>query len=285
MTKILTLIALMVIFVIAGQCTTATAGESKSSSKNREVRTESIVLTDRNSVRFNESFNDIYTAKIQGEVIAKVSKLASDEPLYLVLDTPGGSVFAGAVLIDNLKALGHPIHTITIFSASMGYQLVQNMGTRYIIPSGVLMSHRAAGSVQGQFYGEVESRLQMIKDLVDSLDQVAADRTNTSLKEYKRSVQNELWAVGAKAVSSNQADAIAKVTCDKSLRGTESRYVNTFFGRVELIFSKCPIITAPIDFKLPDGRESRDLDLDDETDAAFLKNVNQFIEENYVRSI
>jgi len=269
-TKILTLLALIAIFFFVG-----------SNKSVAEVPSENIVLTEKNSIRFNEEFSSIYTAKIQGEVIAKVSKLASDEPLYLVLDTPGGSVFAGAILIDNLKALGHPIHTITVFSASMGYQLVQNMGTRYILPTGVLMSHRAAGGVQGQFYGEIESRLQMIKDVVDSLDQIAADRTKTTLDEYKESVQNELWAVGSKAVANNQADAIAKATCDKSLRGTESTVIQTFIGPVELIFSKCPIITAPIDFKLPNGTRGSEVDADDELEMEMFNKVNDFVQQKY----
>lgn len=280
MAKILALIALVAIFLFARECQ---AGAMEQNNKEQRVRTEEITLTDRNSVRFNEEFTEIYTAKIQGEIIAKVSKLASDEPLYIVMDSPGGSVFAGAVLIDNLKALGHPIHTITIFSASMGYQLVQNLGTRYILPSGVLMSHRAAGGVQGQFYGEIESRLQMIKDVVDSLDQVAADRTKTTLEEYKKSVQNELWAVGEKAVKTHQADAIAKATCDKSLRGTESRFVNTFLGRIELVFSKCPIITAPIDFKLPNGLRGDEIDADDEESLELFKKVSAFVKERYGR--
>ena len=274
MTKILALVALIAIFFIAG-----------SNQSLATVPSENIILTDKNSVRFNQEFSDIYTAKIQGEVIAKVSKLASDEPLYLVLDTPGGSVFAGAILIDNLKALGHPIHTITVFSASMGYQLVQNMGTRYILPTGVLMSHRAAGAVDGQFYGEIESRLQMIKDVVDSLDQIAAERTKTTLESYKTSVQNELWAVGSKAVANNQADAIAKATCDKSLRGTESTVVRTFLGPIELIFSKCPIITAPIDFKLPTGTRGSEIDVDDEDEMRMYNAVMEYIKSNYENKV
>jgi len=273
-TKILALVALIAIFFIAG-----------SNQSLATVPSENIILTDKNSVRFNQEFSDIYTAKIQGEVIAKVSKLASDEPLYLVLDTPGGSVFAGAILIDNLKALGHPIHTITVFSASMGYQLVQNMGTRYILPTGVLMSHRAAGAVDGQFYGEIESRLQMIKDVVDSLDQIAAERTKTTLESYKTSVQNELWAVGSKAVANNQADAIAKATCDKSLRGTESTVVRTFLGPIELIFSKCPIITAPIDFKLPTGTRGSEIDVDDEDEMRMYNAVMEYIKSNYENKV
>lgn len=280
MVKILALAALIAVFLFAQE---SKAGEVQQTNNQQRVRTEDITLTERNSVRFNEEFSEVYTAKIQGEIIAKVSKLASDEPLYIVMDSPGGSVFAGAVLIDNLKALGHPIHTITIFSASMGYQLVQNLGTRYILPSGVLMSHRAAGGVQGQFYGEIESRLQMIKDVVDSLDQVAADRTKTSLEDYKKAVQNELWAVGEKAVKTHQADAIARATCDKSLRGTESRFVNTFLGRIELVFSKCPIITAPIDFKLPNGLRGDDIDEDDVESLEMFSKISAFIKEKYGR--
>jgi ATP-dependent Clp protease protease subunit len=214
-------------------------------------KTANIILTENNHINFNEKVTDEFVAKKQLELFTKNNLLFKHEPLYIVLDTPGGSVTAGLAFIDNLKSLGRPIHTITIFAASMGYQIVQEMGTRYITPSGTLMSHRGAVSgMSGQVPGELNSRLDHIGKLLEGMNQRAAKRLNMSLQDYKNAVVNELWSFGQGSVDSNQADVVANVSCSKELLSkSEQKQVETFFGSVEVSFSKCPLIAGPIAFK------------------------------------
>ena len=206
-----------------------------------------IVLTENNSVIFNQAVSGEFASKKALEVIIK-SKKAS--PLYIVLDTPGGSVAAGMTFIDTVKALGVPVHTITIFAASMGYQFVQELGTRYIMPSGTLMSHRGAvGGLSGQVPGELNSRLMHIQSVLNGMSERAANRISMTKKEYDQAIINELWVSGAEAVSSKQADYVANVRCDKSL--VEGTYVEAFhtpFGSVNVTFSKCPLVSYPLSF-------------------------------------
>jgi ATP-dependent protease ClpP protease subunit len=207
-----------------------------------------ILLTEANSVVFNQPVTGDYTSKKTLEVLLKSSKT---NPLYLVLDTPGGSVTAGLQFIDAIKSLNVKVHTITIFAASMGYQIVQELGTRYITESGTLMSHRGAVSgMSGQIPGELNARISFIQSLLDGMSSRAAKRVKMSKAAYDAAIVNELWSFGQAAVATKQADQVVRVKCSRELlTKTIEDEVFTPFGSVKVSFSKCPLITSPIDVK------------------------------------
>ena len=210
-----------------------------------------IVLTSKNSISFNQQVTDVYVAKKSLELFVKDLSLPKTQPIYLVLNTPGGSVGAGNQFIDFVKSLKRPVHTVVIFAASMGYQITQELNTRYILPSGTLMSHRGSISgISGQIPGELNARLKMIQDILEGMNIRASKRVSMSLKAYQDAIINELWTSGQHAVDTKHADDVAIVTCDKSLSGTFSEDVATAFGPVTMEFSKCPLITEPVGFAL-----------------------------------
>jgi ATP-dependent Clp protease protease subunit len=222
------------------------------------AKNEEIVLTEDNSIMFNQQVSEDYASKKTLEVMKKAKK---GIPLFLVLDTPGGSVTAGLAFIDAVKSLKVPVHTITIFAASMGYQFVQELGVRYITPSGTLMSHRGAvGGLSGQVPGELNSRLNHIQSILSGMSSRAAARVGMDKKAYDDAIVNELWVSGEEAVNSKHADKLANVQCDKAL--IEETYEDqriTIFGRVNVVFSKCLLISAPI--KLSFGKEVKPEDM------------------------
>ena len=123
---------------------------------------EKIVLNDKNTISFNQAFTAPYITTKQLEIIQK-SAANPDMELYIVLYTPGGSIDAGELFIDTIQALPNKVHTITIFAASMGYNLAQALNTRYILRSGTLMSHRARVSgISGQVPGEANTSINFI---------------------------------------------------------------------------------------------------------------------------
>jgi len=207
---------------------------------------KNIKLTEKNTINFNQAFSDGFVSKKQIEAI----DLCNSNPktdIFVVLNTPGGSVSAGQLLYDTLHALPCFFHTITIFSASMGYQTVQNLGQRYIIPSGVLMSHRAKlGGLGGEIGGELDSILNFYKKSIEEMEIIAANRVGISLEKYRDEIKDELWMTAEQSVEKGHADAIVLVNCDKSLLGSYTETMNTFFGQLLVEFSKCPLITAPL---------------------------------------
>ena len=210
-----------------------------------------IILNERNSVVFNQAFTGEYVAKKQLEIISKNNLIPRRDPLYIVMDTPGGSVTAGLAFIDTVRSLKRPVHTITLFAASMGYQVVQELGTRFITSAGTLMSHRGAVSgMSGQVPGELNSRLGFIMSMLEDMNHRAAHRVKMSVRDYKDAIVNELWVYGHHAVATKHADAIADVKCDKKLsEGTNKQEFITIFGSIKLVYSNCPIISGPINFE------------------------------------
>ena len=81
----------------------------------------------------------------RGREIDSISK--SEYPIYLFINSPGGRIGPGLELVDFLSSINRPVHTITLRSISMGWQIVQHLGKRFILRYGTMMSHKAFGTI------------------------------------------------------------------------------------------------------------------------------------------
>ena len=209
---------------------------------------DTIILTEKNTVSLMMPVMEDTIATLERQLLAKSDKLGKHDVIYLVLNTPGGSIDAGNNFIRLAKALPQEVATITIFSASMGFQIVENLGTRYMADNGVLMSHRAAvGGVEGQIPGNAFTRLYFLLEMVTNLDKIASDRAGMGIEDYQAMIKDELWMGPENAVALKFADKAVKVRCDETLRGQgDIQTINLgFFGMANIAFDKCPLITAP----------------------------------------
>lgn len=215
-------------------------------------QTKEIVLTTDNTIALRDSFNETSVAKLMAKATELNSKLPSGYPIYLFLYTPGGSIQDGLELFEMLKGLNRPVHTITLFSASMGFQTVQQLGERYILKYGTLMSHKARGGFSGEFgdgasqldsrYGQWLRRIAIMDN-----DTVARTKGKQTLQSYRAAYAPELWMNGQEAVDQGYADEVVSVKCEESLAGkVESETFDFGFFAVEASFSSCPVRTAPL---------------------------------------
>lgn len=217
---------------------------------NATARKE-IVLTKDNTLILNQAFTGQSVSTLIGQAKKLDANMKSGYPIYLFLNTPGGSVQAGLELIEFFRGVNRPVHTITLFAASMGWQLVQNLGQRYVLQYGVLMSHKASGGFRGEFGGggsQLDSRYHLWLRRLGMLDQQTVDRTNgkKTLKQYQSEYDNELWLNGAEAVERGYADAVVNIRCDNTLEGTTSNEVRAFGFNIAVDFDKCPLRTSPV---------------------------------------
>lgn len=210
------------------------------------AESKEIVLTKNNTVVLNQSFTGKSVAEVQKKLLDL--SLKSGQDLYLFLYSPGGSINAGKQLITFAKALPNKVHTITQFAASMAYITAQQLDRRYVLASATMMSHRASiGGLGGQVPGEAGTRLNYINNIVREVFEGVAQRVGVGYDEYLKSVYDELWLTADLAVQNNHADEVITARCDDSLSGTRIQYVNTIFGTFRVKFSRCPLITGPID--------------------------------------
>lgn len=214
-----------------------------------------ITLTTDNTLIFDADFNGDSVAKLIQEARQLDAKLKSGYPIYLFLNTPGGSIQAGVELIEAFKGLNRPVHTVTLYAASMGWQLLQHLGTRYVLDYAVLMSHKARGQISGEFGGglsQMDSRYGLWLRRINKMDEQTVKRTNgkKTLKQYRSDYDNELWINGFEAVQHGYADEVVTVKCQFDNSPTRTQNIIFFGMNIELEMSPCPIITYPVSIRV-----------------------------------
>jgi ATP-dependent Clp protease protease subunit len=212
------------------------------------AKEEKIVLTKNNTavLRGPVSSQSVADVMIQ---LSELDKTGNDkEPIYLVLQTPGGSVMDGLNLIQYMNSLRRPVNSVAIFAASMGFHILQSSNKRYVTKYGTIMSHRARGGFSGDIPQQVKSRFKHITDLLEKMDEQVISRTKGKFNKdsYSELIRDEYWAVGSNSVTDGFADNVANLKCDESLSGSNEKTFLTIFGPLNVTFSNCPLITEPL---------------------------------------
>src|SRR4051812_35260235 len=88
-------------------------------------------------------------------IIAQLLFLQSDNPekdIYIYINSPGGSVYAGLAIYDTMKFLSCDVNTYCMgIAASMGSFLLAagTKGKRFALPNSRIMMHQPSGGSQG----------------------------------------------------------------------------------------------------------------------------------------
>lgn len=270
----MTIIGLLLASSLAVAADQADAGKTASTpSKVGEP-----VLTKDNQVTINGPFYSETTANLAVKIKELDSRTESSDPIYLVINSPGGYIDAGLELIEIGKNTRRPIKTISMFAASMGFQTVQGLGERLITRDGTLMSHKARGGFYGEFPGQLDSRYAYYLKRVTRMNEQAVKRTNGkhTLQSYNNLIENEYWCDGQDCVDQGFADRVVAPSCDKSLEGSHRVVEDKFFYMGFLIefvsdYDNCPINTNALSWNiLIDG------------EPLFKYNANKEEEESYL---
>lgn len=245
MTKFLSILLLP---LIVGAVTLPFVKNSQSNASTNITETTSIALDSDNMILLRNEISDDSVSKVQKKVAELVAKRGSGTyTIYLVLDSPGGSIDAGLTLIESLKTVKN-LETISLFAASMASGIVEALPVRRnILANSTLMFHRARGGVEGQFEnGELESRLEFYKKVVRSMEQNNANRMGMALEAYKAAVVNELWIYGNDNISQNSADRIVTISCSQELisQVVEETFVVMGMFEITVEFSGCPLVKS-----------------------------------------
>jgi ATP-dependent protease ClpP protease subunit len=219
--------------------------------EGKEYKHKLIYLNTYNTVNIRGAVNDDNVAKWSRELAKLKSGRGRHKPVYLVIDSPGGSITAGLNFINFVNQYKN-VHTITMDAASMGSGIVQGVrGNRYYLPNSIMMFHRAKASVSGQVEeGELEQRLKMIKKLVLYMENINASRMSMPLKSYKDKVLNEWWLFGDDIGKANAGDSMVFLKCsDKLTKQREEVSYRSIFGLVKFLYSKCPLIKSPVSLR------------------------------------
>lgn len=231
------LITLLTVLFLTAMCTSCKATQSG----------DVIELSEDNTVSINLPILGSTAAAVQKKLLEKDSKLKKGKPIYIVLNTPGGSIQDGLMIIETAKSLKRPVHTISIFSASMGFVISQYLDKRYALESAILMTHKArVGGVGGDVPGSFINMANYLLNYVNSINERIAKRAGKELEDYNKLIEADFWMGTQVALDHNFIDKQVTISCDESLRGYDKpQEISLGFFSIELQFHKCPLISNP----------------------------------------
>lgn len=133
-------------------------------------------------------------------------KQKTSKEIYLLLDSPGGSVFDGAQIITAMEASKVPVNTVCIgLCASMAAMIHQHGVKRLMFDRAVLMFHPAAGGLRGSLE-EMASQLQMVTRSVNKMDRYIAKRVGITEEEFKSQWLTQKWIDAEDSKNTNFSD-------------------------------------------------------------------------------
>lgn len=137
--------------------------------------------------------------KAQKELLDLASQ--GDEPIWIRINSPGGSVDAGLILIDTFKAVKAPVHCIVESSAySMGAIILSYCDKRYGLPHATFMLHEASYGTSGED-PQNRSKLDFLTKYLDRMHEEIAKNIKMDLKKYRARIRDAWWMLADEAKS------------------------------------------------------------------------------------
>src|SRR5690606_20661362 len=129
-------------------------------------------------------------------IIAQLLFLEADNPekdIFLYINSPGGSVYAGLAIYDTMKFLRSPVNTYCMgIAASMGSFLLAagTKGKRYALPNSRIMLHQPSGGMQGTA-ADIEIQAKEILYLRERLNRIYAENTGQPIEQINEDLDRD----------------------------------------------------------------------------------------------
>jgi ATP-dependent Clp protease, protease subunit len=135
---------------------------------------------------------------IANAIVAYLLYLDSEDqtkPIYLYINSPGGSVTAGMAIYDTMQHIKSEVVTICVgMAASMGAFLLAagGKGKRLALPHARIMIHQPLGGSRGQA-SDIEIEAKEILRIRQQLDRILADRTDQPLDKIQKDTDRDFF--------------------------------------------------------------------------------------------
>ena len=158
---------------------------------------------------------------IANRIVALLLYLDSDDPnkpIYLYINSPGGSVTAGMAIYDTMQYIKSEVITICVgLAASMGSFLLAagTPGKRLALPHARIMIHQPLGGTGGRRQAtDIEIEANEILGIRAQLNQLLADQCGQSLEKIDKDTDRDYFMSAEEA---KEYGLIDKVIDEKSL--------------------------------------------------------------------
>jgi ATP-dependent Clp protease protease subunit len=149
-------------------------------------------------------------------VIAQLLFLQAEDPkkdIYLYINSPGGSVYAGLGIYDTIQYLTAPVNTMCMgLAASMGAFLLAagTKGKRTALPNSRIMIHQPSSGAQGTA-ADIEIQAKEILYARERLNQLMAHHTGQTVERIAEDVDRDRFMSTVEAKEYGIIDQVVSV--------------------------------------------------------------------------
>ncbi len=154
-------------------------------------------------------------------IMSQLLFLEAEDPekdIYLYINSPGGSVYAGMAILDTMNHVRPDVCTICMgLAASMGAFLLSAgaKGKRMSLPNARIMIHQPLGGAQGQAV-DIEIQAREILYIKRSLNEMLAAQTGKPIEQIEEDTERDFFMSPAEAQQYGLIDQV--LTNSKSLQ-------------------------------------------------------------------
>lgn len=155
--------------------------------------------------------------EIANQIIAVMLYLESEDnskPIYLYINSPGGSVIAGMAIYDTMKHIKSEVVTINVgLAASMASFLLGGgeKGKRLALPHSRVMIHQPMGGAQGQA-SDIEVEAQQILRIRENLTHEYARMTGQKYEQLLDDMDRDNFMSATQAMEYGLIDRVIEGT-------------------------------------------------------------------------
>ena len=151
---------------------------------------------------------------VANSLVAQMLYLDSDDnskPIYLYINSPGGSVTAGLAIYDTMQYVKSDVVTICVgLAASMGAFLLGagTKGKRLALPHSRIMIHQPLGGTSQRQASDIEIEAREILRIKDMLNHSMADMTGQPFAKIEKDTDRDYFLSADEAVEYGLIDRV-----------------------------------------------------------------------------
>ena len=141
----------------------------------------------------------------------------SSKPIYLYINSPGGSVISGLAIYDAMQHIKSEVITINLgLAASMGSFILAagSKGKRLALPSSRTMIHQPMGGAQGQAE-DIKVEAAQILRIRDNISKLYAMMTGRTVQQIMQDLDRDNFLSAHEAVEYGLIDRVLEYSSDQ----------------------------------------------------------------------
>ena len=138
-----------------------------------------------------------------------------NKPIYLYINSPGGSVTAGMAIYDTMQHIKSEVVTICVgLAASMGAFLLTagSKGRRLALPHSRIMIHQPLGGVGRRQATDIEIEARQILRVRRELNELMAKHTGKTIEQIERDTDRDYFMSAEEAKEYGLIDRVVENT-------------------------------------------------------------------------